>query len=56
MQGKLGNAKVMYEEAVAIWKKAYGGDHPKVALGLNNIGELAGLMVGLLRTLLKHDG
>ena len=39
-QGKYDEAKLNYERAVAIWKKALGAEHPQVALGLSNLGML----------------
>ena len=41
LQGKYDEVKPLYEEAITIWKKVHGGEHPQVATGLNN---LAGLL------------
>ena len=37
MQGKVKEAKPLYEESVAIFKKAYGDTHPHVGSTLNNL-------------------
>ena len=37
MQGKVKEAKPLYEESVAIFKKAYGDTHPHVGATLNNL-------------------
>lgn len=39
-QGLYQQAKPLYERAISIWEKALGPDHPEVAAGLNNLGEL----------------
>ena len=39
-QGKLDEAKPLYKESLAIKKKVFGDEHPKVALALNNLAEL----------------
>ena len=39
-QGKYDEAKPNFERAVAIWKKALGAEHPDVATGLSNLGNL----------------
>ena len=39
-QGKLDEALPYYEQALAIRKKVYGEEHPKVAIGLNNLAQL----------------
>ena len=39
-QGKLDEATPYMEQSLAIWKKVYGEEHPKVALGLNNLALL----------------
>jgi tetratricopeptide (TPR) repeat protein len=31
-------AILYFEQALAIWKKVYGEEHPQVATGLNNLG------------------
>lgn len=49
MQGKYEAAKLLYEEAIAIWKKVHGDEHPLVATGLNNLA-------GLLRAQVRLTG
>ena len=39
-EGELDKAKPLFEQALEIDKKAYGSDHPEVALGLNNLASL----------------
>ena len=39
-QGKLEEAEPLYRESLAIYKKVYGEEHPRVAIGLNNLGQL----------------
>ena len=39
-QGKLDEAMPYYVQSLAIHKKVYGEEHPKVALRLNNLGQL----------------
>ena len=39
-QGKLGEAEPLYKESLAIRKKVFGDEHPKVALALNNLALL----------------
>ena len=39
-QGKLDEAAPLYKEAIAIWKKVHGDEHPLVATGLNNLAVL----------------
>ena len=39
-QGEYDEAKPNYERALAIWEKALGAAHPKVATGLNSLGSL----------------
>ena len=40
MQGKLDEAEPLYKESLAIKKKVFGDEHPKVALALNNLAQL----------------
>ena len=47
LQGKLDDAKPLYEEALAIWKKVHGEEHPLVATGLNNLAQLLEALVRL---------
>ncbi len=39
-QGRYAEAKPLYKRALAIWEKALGLDHPRVALGLENYAAL----------------
>ena len=39
-QGKLDEATPLYKEAIAIFKKVHGDEHPSVATLLNNLAEL----------------
>jgi len=39
-QGKLDEAKPLMKESLAIKKKSFGSDHPKVAIGLTNLATL----------------
>ena len=39
-QGKLDEAALLYKEAIAIWNKVHGDEHPLVATGLNNLALL----------------
>ena len=48
-QGKLDEATPLYKESLAIRKKVFGDEHPKVATALNN---LAGLLKSQVRTFL----
>ncbi|KAH9254836.1 hypothetical protein BASA81_007086 [Batrachochytrium salamandrivorans] len=38
--GKMNEAKHLYKEAIATWKRVLGNDHPQVATGLNNLSAL----------------
>ena len=40
MQGKYDEAEPLNKEAIEIWKKVHGDEHPLVATGLNNLAEL----------------
>ena len=39
-QGKDDEAAPLCKEAIEIWKKVYGDEHPQVAAGLNNLAAL----------------
>ena len=39
-QGKYDEAVPLYKESLAIWKKVFGDEHPKVAIALNNFASL----------------
>ena len=39
-QGKLDQALELYKKSLAIKQQVYGDDHPKVALGMNNMADL----------------
>ena len=39
-QGKYDKAEPLYKESLAIKKKVFGNEHPKVALALNNLAWL----------------
>ena len=39
-QGKLDEATPLYKESLAIRKKVFGDEHPKVATALNNLAQL----------------
>ncbi len=39
-QGKYDEAVPLYKESLAIRKKVFGDEHPKVATALNNLAEL----------------
>ena len=47
MQGKLEEAEAPMREALAIFKKVLGENHPNVATLLNNVAELLRDQVGL---------
>ena len=51
LQGKFDEAKPLYEEAIAIWRKSYGDEHPSLATGLNDLGLLLKAQVPRLVTL-----
>ena len=40
LQGKYDEAEPLFRESLAIRKKVYGNEHPKVAAGLNNLASL----------------
>ena len=39
-QGKLDEAEPLFKQALAIYKKVYGEEHPRVATALNNLAQL----------------
>ncbi len=39
-QGRYGQAEPLYKRTLAIWEKAFGPDHPKVAISLENYAAL----------------
>ena len=39
-QGDEEEARSSFEEAIAIWRKCLGNEHPQVAVGLNNLAVL----------------
>ena len=47
LQGKHVEAEPLYREAITIWKKVHGEEHPQVATGLNNLAELLRAQVSL---------
>jgi len=51
--GDQGKAIGYYEQALAIWKKVHGPEHPQVATSLNNLG-LAYKALGELRKAIKY--
>ena len=39
-QGKYSKAEPLYQQALALWQKLLGDDHPDVATSLNNLASL----------------
>ena len=54
LQGKHGEAKPMFEEALRISRKTRGTEHPYVAQVLNNLAQLLQDQVGLPATKLPR--
>lgn len=54
MQGRLDEAKPLYEVSLRVRRKTLGNEHPEVADSLNNLGELLLTQVGRKWTFVNY--